>query len=218
MSLSKQAIRLLRNKWRSPQPLAEELYLILLQDQDVETSPVSIDLGDNSSPTQISSPLIFQPFFGGVDIPDFSFDLFPNNPFGVEHAESTPDPVKKTITRKTTHYRTVREMAPGVVVSKQEDGTYTVTAYPLGLSSIVFDDRIETPSGKSLAGVGVLQIATGETIPAGTWVFVWRFVVVKITETRIIEKKGESERVVSRTVDMDIIHRDFRIQPPVWLS
>lgn len=247
--LREQAVRLLRTKWRNAQPLAEELFLILLQAIEPETGPVNIDLGDGQGPIQVPPRQALDPF-GQFQLPDLmlppvdtTFDspgpdgdwpdgygpnvrIF-NNPYYFfqedpdEEAEDEREPpVHKRRRQKGTLERKT-EVFPGKILSKEEDSTYTVEAYPFGLEG--FNDGVNPVEGSgdtvTIAGVRQLQIADDETIPEGTWTLVHRLAVFRVTKTEEVETgpKLGGERVTTLGTNVELIHKEYTMQIPVWL-
>lgn len=233
MGLREEAVRLLRTKWRFAQPLAEELFLILLQAREVNPGPVSIDLGDGDTvtvpPRQALDP------FGQFNLPDISLPggltgegngggTNGGNPQFTE-LDDLPDPrdadqlptrherVHSTLTRKT-------EVFPGEVGEKNgDDGTYTVECWPMGRNGFTTGGQEFSAKSITIEGVEQMQIAEGETIPAGTWAWVWRMSVIKtsVHETVEVGAAVQGERVPSTRTSVSVVHQEHAMIVPVWL-
>jgi hypothetical protein len=207
--LADQAIRLKRTRWKDPQILAEELFLILLQDQANDPGPTNITFPDDSN-TQAPFEIIPDPLDGFL-LPDLELPL--PNPNPAELEQDAPEEVDQAGTRRRKRTKTItqvlRTVMPGVVTDGSGD-TYACTLYPNGPDE----------DGVAVTGVKQLQIDSGETIPTGTWGMVFRFTRYKIITTEVVELGAgtQVERVISKTTRVKVVKRSHCMQIPVWLS
>lgn len=221
-NLRDEAIRMKRTKWRDRTDLlAQELFAIFASIDVPTTGPVTVDTG-NGNPVTYDDPRLFQGTFGDLVLPDLNLPDFEDylNPNGVELAEpDTADasPVRRRRQRRRVQY--VREVFPGTVVSGTED-TYQVKVYPNGFTaatvpaSSFLGSPASLPAGDATVEVKQLQIADGETIPAGTWALVWSVSVVLITTDE--EVAGQATTTVGTRIA--VIHTERWMQVSVWLA
>jgi len=216
--LREQAIRLRRTKWKDKVDfLSEELFQILSSIPDTSPGQITIDQGDGSPPLTLPPSFTDSPW-GGFVLPDLDLPSYDSNPVGVDRTD-LPDPengLGNSPNRylKTTKYvQRTRVVCPGVVVSGTGD-TYRVRLYPNGLNDASSGGSTLTETVKQL------QIATAETIPAGTWALVWRYTESEVELAQIMESGAGTggEREVSRETRVRVIRREHRMQVPVWLS
>lgn len=161
-----QAIRMRRTDWDHPggiQDMADELYLIFLQDEAGGTSVIQ-------QPATVED---------AAPPPGTMTDPFPENEDNPTEFESD-DPNNPTTTSQRVWSRM---MVPGMVVGGG-GSTYTVEIYPNGFFT--------TPQTKrTVSGVRQLQIAADATIPSGTFVWVFRAAKQQVTVT--VDSQGRSE-------------------------
>jgi hypothetical protein len=163
-----QAMRLLRERWGSPNELAEEIFAILTSDVPVRIdSPVVITAeGSDRSP-----PLTVRNFgqddamvrFERRRLPDVAISYDGGDGDGEEVTEFYGDGSTESIDPETGEGTPSTQGGgglAGVVVSGSGD-TYQVDTYPQGLSA--------PPVRRT---VRQLQIAEGEAVPAGTFALV----------------------------------------------
>ena len=157
----KQAIRLLRTKWKSPQLLAEELYSMFQADVPDETDqPVII----NSSTGE--PPLTVRDFgdgdfliefgdkdgsLGGIVVDDDGQFQFADPPAS---AGQQPTP--------QTPAGSGGGGIPGKIISQSSGAVYNVELY---------EDGPSNPTTRTVT-VAQLQIDLGEIIPANTWAII----------------------------------------------
>lgn len=231
MALADDAIRMVRTKWGDRTDyLAQELYAIFSQYSDPKTGAVTIDLG-NGLPPIVIQPDNFKDPFGGFSLPDFhSPDLnrasgwtperdAPGLQLNVTNLNFTetllPDPSgpPNRFLRRRTERKNDRAVFPGKVVSKQSDGTYTITCYPLGTDQTSERDTF-TQSGVVIPGAHPKA-----TFPAGSYGPVWRFLQLDVvTDTMIEAVPGTGgEREISRTLYLYYRRNRFEMFLDLWL-
>jgi hypothetical protein len=163
-----QALRLLREKWSSPNELAEELYAILNSNVPMTlTGPVTIN---NSSPTKPALTvrnfgqndqgvnIQKRPLLQGPNFPPIPGITFP--PLGV-FGDGTLGSNLGSQGQAQQQQQPGGGGFPGKVLSGGPGATYKVAVYQSGLG------------GKpTTVSVTQLQIDPAETIPAGTWAMV----------------------------------------------
>lgn len=201
--LAEQAIRLLRRKWteKDVEILAQELFLILEQDTVPATGPGTVT-NDQGEPLQ-SFPDInpFDPF----QLPDLSFpDLTPDQP-AFDQNPANPN----VRTRTQTMHR--REVVPGVVEGGGNGDLYTVTLYPNGGDAA--DDQ-GNPVSVTVDNVPARGLLDTETIPPGTWVWVFRHQTVKAITT--YNRRGANLTDVS--TQYKLVGQSHEMVPPIWLN
>lgn len=207
MGLREQAIRFRRTSWGGgwSQALATEIYLALLQAEDVQPGQnITVNLGEDGT---FRLPRGGGDLDLGLTLPELEFPPFTDNPGGDE-LDDQDDNRPDEGTRTRTERRTVRGVYPGMILSGTGN-TYTVRLYPnssqgsapavdsSGVSDAVAELLAEGDGGITVEGVKQLQIAEGETIPPGTWAMVFRVTnfAIKTTET-VRRGSGEREREV----------------------
>jgi hypothetical protein len=217
MSLRDQAIRLRRTKWKDPQKLAEELFLILSQDSDPTTGPVSIDNGDGV-PISIRNPGLVLGPTGNFRMPDMFLPVSSPNPNEIgEGGGGLPKPLppdkpddrnpqRKTRERTETQY--ARIAMSGQIISGKGN-SYKVRVFPNGTA------------GKSQEViVKQLQIAPNEVIPAGTWVCpIIGIKKLELIVTELLESTEGTQgyRVIGTKTDVRVVSTQYEMQVPVWL-
>lgn len=227
MSLADDAIRLLRTDWgERANLLSQELYTIFLQYRDIDTGPVTLNLGDGQPAITIRPESLRDPFgqfrwpdFGALDgfrggSTVFNRDSYLNqfNSNNVTFEETILDDGSqgrpRRLQRKRTELIPYRECMPGKIVSGS-GSTYTVTLYPDGLENAGFNQ----------SGVRQLQIDTNEIIPVDTWTLVSRHSKVEVSLVITVEVVDgmAGEREVSRSTNMRYANNNFYMQVPVWL-
>lgn len=205
MSLADSAIRLRRTNWRDrANLLAEELYIMFLQEQEPESGPITINLGDDSSgagadDVQIPPESTRDPL-GGWQFPDLNLpdtqlreapvvENIPGSPIGPTNAdgEGAGERSQRVETR-TIHERTV---VPGIVTASS-GGSHTVTLYPNSVTV-----------GHSMSVSGVTDMA-GTTHAAGTRVAVFRYLQVEQKTTTYLETVRGEEREIRKETGLKI--------------
>jgi hypothetical protein len=208
-ALQEQAIRLMRTKWEDPNLLAQELFLILSQASDpLATGPVTTTPDGAQTSTQWPS------------LPAVNFDLpnmdFPELPADIPSFDDTPAPDTPggLRTKKTTIPSDRRVVVPAQVTGGSGN-QYTVSLYPNG-------SRATDPSGNVLtvtAQARCDQIDPSETIPAGTWVWCYRYTRVNaITTQQLAQLPSGPWVVVSQSTQYKVISQTHDIIVPVWLN
>ncbi|MFO0899368.1 MAG: hypothetical protein U0836_18235 [Pirellulales bacterium] len=132
MALNNQANRLLRKQWGNGiDPFAEELFSLIQSDTDLTSGPVAFNL--NSDLAVAGQELMFSS--GPLD--DLGLAAIDYDAIDALTAQPTPDS-QATVdssgnsTAVTTTTRVRRTVLPGKVVSREQDGTYTIDLYPRG--------------------------------------------------------------------------------------
>ncbi len=205
-------------KWKDADLLAQEMYEILSQDQPETTGPMTIN-GNDGSTGKPGPPAEPDPF-GGFTFPDMFLPDFqqpvedvqdePNN--DDQSPEQTPSTRRKKTVTQTRHLRTV---VPGLITGGSGT-TYQVDLYPNGSTATGTNGAVV----KKTVTATQLEIAEGETIPAGTWAMVFWHMEVQIITRKILESGGgtQGNRSVSTTTEVKVVKQDYEMQVPIWLS
>jgi hypothetical protein len=155
--LGKEAIRLLRTKWKTPVPLAEELYAILQSDEPVDTGPLAVDgTQDPGQPAvTIKAPVGSTPL--QIQVPGhdpISLTI------GADGGLTWSAPVSSPSGDGQQPDQPAGGDVPCQVLSGGPGaGPYQVKLYPNGPGQ----------AAGSTVSAKQLSIADDETIPAGTW-------------------------------------------------
>lgn len=220
--LQEEAIRLRRQKWKPDMvdDLATEIYLILSGAASPSSGPVTVDPGTGTTPSPQTpgvtislpplppfDPLLPDPLPDPAVTDDTNTD--PQNP-----NESPTNRRKKTISQ-TRYFRAV---IPGQVTGGSGN-SYQMTLYPNGYQA-PDPDTGQGALTVNVTGVTQLQIVSTETIPAGTWAFVFCVYKYKVTLTQILESGGgtQGNRVVSQSTKITVLSKTYQMQVPVWLG
>ncbi len=189
--LAEQSIRLRRTKWADPQPLADELWVILSRLED-----------STQGASQVLSPVdgsvIDLPAGSTLNISPFDF-LFPEI---LPTVVTTSVPGTKTTV--TTFY--VRGTIPGKVISGS-GSSYQVQIYPHG------------PNGPDSQVVTVVPLDIAQEITAlrglnpgweplliDSWFLVYRTVQLEVSRIETIDELDEVSSVVTSTVVLNTEH------------
>lgn len=148
-----QTIRLLREKWRSPVQLAEELFAMF-----TSTGPVTIPAG-----SKVAKPADGQPYLTliGYTPGESAFDYIKPNgdPGGPVPISALPDPLAEVVVPTDDDSTpSATSSFPGVVVSGGPGDTYDVE---------IFENGVTQASTRTVS-VKQLQIHADATIPAGS--------------------------------------------------
>lgn len=188
MGLADSAIRLRRVNWKNDaQLLAEELFLILLQDTDPTTGPINITIsggqpaiaGEDALPTFSLTPLSGIPDFPlpDLNLPEFQLNLpaFDNPQNQQQTAEPSSDGQYTILTTAKDQY--LRVSLPGLVQADLGDGFFSVRLMPNGqgggglLSGTLLDDNpVEQSFTARALLLGGNAPGTGDYVPAVYWV------------------------------------------------
>lgn len=223
MGLSGQAFRLLKCSWEDPQLLAEEMYLILLTDQDSVTAPTSVQQGTASDPTRLPPGLANDPI-PDLNLPVLDFPVSPDNPFDLQQGPSETLPSqdtnfhrqRKEVETTTQHTRSV---VPGKVGTGSQ-GRYNVTLYPNSSQASQTEAVEFLEVGDLPISGGVKQLDGALDVPAGTWTMVFRHTQWEIKTTRVLESGGgiQGEKEVSKSVEVRVVARHHEMQAVVQSS
>lgn len=165
----KQAIRLLRTKWKSPQLLAEELYSMFQADVPNETDqPVIINSSSDDPPLQVrdfgDGDFLIEfgdknGSLGGIIADENGQFQFADPPASAGESPTPQEPADGG-----------GSGIPGKITAHVSGSNYSVALYGNGPDAAV----------TATVTVKQLQIATGEVIPTNTWVLVAKQTVSQV--------------------------------------
>lgn len=193
MPLNNQAHRLVRKKWGNGiDPFAEELFSLIQADTELDSGAVAFNLNANlavagQNLTFSSGPL------SDLGLPAIDYDA-------IDAIGAQPEPeISVTVdsdgnsVKVTTTTRVRRTVLPGKIVSRQQDGTYTLDLFPRG-----FD-------GLSARFRGCVE-AAGRDVALGALLgAVLRIDDVRVRETLISRPDGSE---LSRNTAVDLLNRN----------
>ena len=204
MSLADEAIRLRRCKWSDRADLlAEELYVIFLQQKDPETGPISITFPNGDAPATILPGSVRGPLgdfvFPDLNLPDLNLGVqqpeVTEEPLGEEGLEVPP--VNRTFLRETTTRHDQRSTIPGIVMGGE--GPYAMNVFPNGTAE----------RGQSVNGA--VDLSGSATLPVGTWALVFFHTAFNLIKSETV-KKGpgiKGEEIVDTQTRIEIIRQDI---------
>jgi hypothetical protein len=136
LALNNQAHRLLRKQWGNGiDPFAQELFSLIQSSEEVSSGPVSFNLNADLAVagqelTFSSGPLT------DLGLPPVDYDA-------IDAIQARPEPdIAKSVdadgnsTTVTTTTRVRRTVLPGKIVSREQDGTYTLDLFPRGFDAL----------------------------------------------------------------------------------
>lgn len=136
MPLNNQAHRLVRKKWgEGIDPFAEELFSLIQADTELNSGAVAFNL--NSTLAVAGQELTFTSGpLSDLGLPAIDYDA-------IDAIGAQPEPdVSRTVdgdgnsTAVTTTTRVRRTVLPGKIVSREQDGTYTLDLFPRGFDGL----------------------------------------------------------------------------------
>lgn len=216
-TLREQAGRFVKRRYHDANQLAHDVYLALLQQEDVDppsNQPIAVDLGDGLAPLNIS-PNAFANPLNIIRVPDLEVaemnrggrtgsgfgpdgSGFTSNVTGVElnpdeeaAADTTlttsPTTRKLLVATRVYHQRVV---VPGIMIGVC--GKYgTVRLFPAGY---------QNNTGSNYVVTGVEQIgfpATGVANDNGIGVLVWRYTDVEVNFNRLLDSNIEESKYIT---------------------
>lgn len=203
MSLADSAIRLRRTRWGDRADLlAEELYTIFLGQTDPTTGPITVNMGDGTTPTQLPPNATTTPLgdfvFPDLNVPPIQLPTLQTQPSQDQTAGPGNEPGKPNFLqfdRKTTTRQHQRAVVPGAVIAGT--GPYTMALFPNG------------PDGGGMNVNGAVEL-NGATVDVGTYALVFRHVAfdVIITETVVQGPGIEGEKVTSTKTEIKVVETD----------
>lgn len=201
-----------RTKWTDPVMLSDELFLVFSRVPETSTGPITA-----ASSNPAISPTTFPPTDDlNIEPLDLAFLDFPDlqqEPVTTESPE-LPNGGRQIV---NTRQATKREVVPGTILSGSGD-TYSVEIYPNGLDNYLLEDADDRDTGdidtKGTITVKHPQMASSSSIPAGTWVWIWRLAQITIVETIITGPDGQ---ILSKTTDISESSVENLLMHPVWV-
>ncbi len=200
MSLADSAIRLRRTKWGDRADLlSEELYTMFLQEKDATPGQVTLNIGDGTPASLIPQELVLGNF--ALNLPDLTFPDFvlPQTPQFTPDPPPNDDGQPQRFQREKTTPKHLTGMFPGRIVSQGSGGTHSVKIFPYGTTG---QATVGSFTEDPVIGAEVTEDATelnGVGVSVGTYVTVFRHVLLNITTTEMVERRASGDEVVVST-------------------
>lgn len=136
MALNNQAHRLLRKQWGGGiDPFAEELFSLIQSDTELNSGPVNFNLNSEFAVAGQQLDFATGPL-SDLGLPAIDYDA-------IDALQAQPEPdITRTVdadgnsTAVTTTTRVRRTVLPGKIISREQDGTYTLDLFPRGFDGL----------------------------------------------------------------------------------